>query len=353
MRAPQVKPRTLARLALLNVFLLVAIIVSGAIVRLTNSGLGCANWPNCNATQFVDVATGHAAIEQVNRIFSGLLGIPLGLALLGAYWRVPRRRDLVVLSWVLVVLFLCEAVLGGIAVRVELAWVSITGHFLLAIALVAVGLVVHRRATEASTTYRTVVPRHVVVLARIVYAGTLWVLLLGTLVTATGPHGGDPKATRLDVPLVDVARVHGASVDVLIVLVLVLVVALVRVRAPRRVLNAASCTILVMIAQGIVGYVQYARHLPPLLVGFHVFGAALVFVCVQELLLELRVAAPSEPGADLDRPEGGSRRRVADGATETRRDVARVDASPGAADHGDAVQHRQDGAARVETQATP
>jgi cytochrome c oxidase assembly protein subunit 15 len=340
----------LARLALLNVFLLVAIIVSGAIVRLTNSGLGCANWPNCNATQFVDVATGHAAIEQTNRIFSGVLGIPLGLALLGSYWRVPRRRDLIALSWLLVALFLCEAVLGGIAVRVELAWVSITGHFLLAIAMVAVALIVHRRATEPTTTYRTVVPRPVVMLARVVYVLTLWVLIVGTLVTATGPHGGDPKATRLDVPLVDVARVHGASVDVLVVLTLVLVVAIVRSRAPRRVMNAASCAMLAMIAQGSLGYVQYARHLPPLLVGFHVFGAALVFVCVQELLLELRVAVPREADADLERPDrtGGSR-SVADGAAEPRRDVASVDTRASATHLGNAVEYTEDGAARVET----
>jgi cytochrome c oxidase assembly protein subunit 15 len=347
----------LARLALLNICLLVAIIVSGAVVRLTNSGLGCANWPNCSATQLVDVSTGHAAIEQLNRIFSGLLGIPLGLALLFSYWRVPRRRDLIALSWVLVVLFLCEAVLGGIAVRVELAWVSITGHFLLAIALVAVAMIVHRRATETTTTYRTVVPRPVLVLARVVYAATLWVLLLGTLVTATGPHGGDPKATRLDVPLVDVARLHGGSVDILVVLVLVLVIALVRVGAPRRVLNAASCTILAMVAQGILGYVQYARHLPPLLVGFHVFGAALVFVCVQELLLELRVAVPSQADTYLEVVNRSDRSRrgrgVADGAAEPRRDVTRVNTRAGAADQGNGVEHTQDGAASIEAHPTP
>jgi cytochrome c oxidase assembly protein subunit 15 len=344
MRAPRVEPRTLARLALVNIVLLVAIIVSGAIVRLTNSGLGCADWPNCSATKLVDVGSHHAAIEQVNRIFSGLLFIPLGLALLASYWRTPRRRDLVALSWLLVALFAGEAVLGGISVKVKLAWVSVSGHFLLAIALVAVAMIVHRRAAEDSTNFRRVVPDWIVNLARVVVAGTVWVLLLGTLVTAAGPHGGDVEARRLDIPLVDLARAHGASVDVLVVLVAILLIALVRVHAPRRVLNAASATIVAMIAQGILGYLQYARAIPALLVGFHVFGAAIVFVCVMELLLELRVALPEGSG-------GG--RGIADGATETRSDVSRIDARASAADAGHGVELADDGAPRVDAELRP
>jgi heme a synthase len=344
MAAPRVSPRTLARLALVNVVLLVAIVVSGAIVRLTNSGLGCADWPNCSATKLVDVGSNHAAIEQVNRIFSGLLFIPLALALLGAYWREPRRRDLVGLSWLLVGLFAGEAVLGGISVRVRLAWVSVSGHFLLAIALVAVAMIVHRRAAEATTMFRRVVPDWIVTFTRVVVGGTVWVLLLGTLVTAAGPHGGDVQARRLDIPLVDLARAHGASVDVLVVLVAVLVAALVRVRAPSRVLAAASATIIAMIAQGVLGYVQYDRAIPALLVGFHVFGAAIVFVCVMELLLELRVARP-------DRVDGS--RSVAKHAREARGDVTSVDASPSATDSGQRVELAEDGAARVDAEWRP
>jgi cytochrome c oxidase assembly protein subunit 15 len=115
----------------------------------------------------------------------------------------------------------------------------------------------------------------------------------GTLVTAAGPHGGDSEARRLGWPLVDVARIHGASVDVLVGLVLVLVIVLVRTHAPRRVLNVASITIVVMTAQGILGYVQYFEEIPAVLVGFHVFGAVLVFMCVQQLMFELRAPYPA------------------------------------------------------------
>src|SRR5947199_602992 len=140
MRAPRLSPTALRRLTLVNVVLLAGIIVSGAVVRLTNSGLGCADWPNCSRTKLVDVSSHHAAIEQLNRIFSGAIGLPIALALIGAYQLRPRRRDLVRLAWILFGLFWCEAILGGISVQVKLAWFSVMSHFLLALALVSVAL---------------------------------------------------------------------------------------------------------------------------------------------------------------------------------------------------------------------
>jgi cytochrome c oxidase assembly protein subunit 15 len=290
MRGLHLSSDAMRRLTLVNVFLLAGVIVSGAVVRLTNSGLGCADWPNCSATKLVDVSTHPAAIEQLNRLFSGAIGIPIALALIGAYRLRPKRDDLVKLAWILFGLFWAEAVLGGISVKVRLLWVSVTGHFLLAIALIGVALVMHHRARTGDGPKRLSVPGEVRALARIVYALTIWCVVVGTLVTAAGPHGGDAKARRLGWPLGDVARVHGASVDLLVVLMLALVVILVRVRAPRRVLNTASVTVVVMIAQGTLGYVQYFDRIPALLVGFHVFGAVCVFACVQQLVLELRVA---------------------------------------------------------------
>ena len=239
MRGPNLSSAALRRLTLVNVVLLAAIIVSGAVVRLTNSGLGCADWPACSATKLVDVSSHHAAIEQLNRIFSGAIGLPIALALLGAYRVRPRRDDLVRLAWILFGLFWAEAVLGGISVKVRLAWVSVTGHFLLAIALIAVALVMHHRASNPAGARRCAVTHDTLTLARAVYALTIWVVVVGTLVTAAGPHGGDVQARRLGWPLGDVARVHGISVDLLVALTLVLVVSLVRARAPRRALNVA------------------------------------------------------------------------------------------------------------------
>jgi cytochrome c oxidase assembly protein subunit 15 len=289
MRVPRMSAVSFRRLTIVNLVLLVAIIVSGAIVRLTNSGLGCRDWPNCSATQFVSVSTHHAAIEQINRLFSGAIGIPLALTVLAAYRLAPRRSDLIRLAWILFGLFWCEAIIGGISVHVKLAWVSVMGHFLLALALVSIALRMCQRARERQAPRATVVTPRASALVRIVYFWTIGVVILGTLVTAAGPHGGDREAKRLSIPITDLARAHGTAVDLLIALMLVTTLVLVRTRAPRAVINTASLTIAAMVAQGVLGYVQYARAIPAVLVGFHVFGAVVVFAAVQQLQLSTTV----------------------------------------------------------------
>jgi heme a synthase len=303
MRVPRLSPGAFRTLTLVNVVLLVAIIVSGAAVRLTNSGLGCADWPKCSPAQFVDVASSHhAAIEQLNRIFSGLIGVPIGVALVASYRRTPRRHDLINLAWIMFGLFWGEAILGGISVKVKLAWVSVMGHFLLAVALVGVALLLYRRAGEPDGRRVPIVSGRVQAFAYALYAWTIWVLVAGTLVTAAGPHGGDREAKRLNWPIGDAARVHGLSVDILVAATLCFVVVLIRAGVPQRVLAAASATLAAMVAQGVLGYVQYARAIPPLLVGFHVLGAVLVFGTMQWLLLELRTVEPAEAEAPVPVP---------------------------------------------------
>src|SRR6187200_1301488 len=132
-------------------FALMAIIVSGAAVRLTGSGLGCADWPACSSARFIDVSTRHAAIEQVNRLFTGLVSVAVIAAVLGSLWRVPRRRDLTWLSLGLVAGVIGQIVLGGITVLVDLHPVAVQSHMLLSQALVAVAVVLLRRAGEPDT----------------------------------------------------------------------------------------------------------------------------------------------------------------------------------------------------------
>ncbi len=310
MRAFRPSSAAFRRLTTVDVVLLVAIVVSGAVVRLTNSGLGCRDWPNCSSTHFVNVATHHAAIEQVNRIFSGAIGIPIVLTLAAAYRLSPGRRDLVRLAWTLLALFLSEAVLGGVAVVVELAWVSVMSHFLLALALISVALRMRQRAGTSDRPREPVVAPAVVRLVRAVFGWTIAVVIAGTLVTAAGPHGGDQNAKRLAWRITDVARVHGVLVDLLVALMLLTTVMLVRARAPRAVLATASLALAAMVAQGVLGYVQYAEAIPAVLVGFHVFGAVLVFATVQQL--DLAVRPPGPTGPSLDRPDDREARAAAE-----------------------------------------
>ena len=111
--------------------------MTGAAVRLTGSGLGCDDWPRCNDQQLVDVSSGHAAIEQVNRLFTGLVAVAVIVAVLGSLWRQPRRRDLTWLSLGLVAGVIGQIVLGGITVLVDLHPVAVQGHMLLSQVLVA------------------------------------------------------------------------------------------------------------------------------------------------------------------------------------------------------------------------
>jgi cytochrome c oxidase assembly protein subunit 15 len=298
MRVPRLTSGGFRRLTTVNLVLLVAIIVSGAIVRLTNSGLGCPDWPNCSPDQFVNVSTHHALIEQLNRIFSGAIGIPIALALIGAYQLTPRRRDLVRLAWILFALFWGEAILGGISVMVKLAWVSVMGHFLLALALVSVALRMRQLAREVEGPRVPIVTPLALRAVGVLYVWTIAAVIAGTFVTAAGPHGGDREARRLTWPIVDVVRVHGALVDVLVVLALLTTWILVRTKAPRRVLVTASVALAAMVAQGVLGYVQYAQAIPAVLVGFHVFGAVIVFAAVQQL--ELSVREPIAPEPDFE-----------------------------------------------------
>jgi cytochrome c oxidase assembly protein subunit 15 len=201
------------------------------------------------------------------------------------------------LAWILFGLFWSEAILGGISVEVKLAWVSVMSHFLLALALVSVALRMRQRAGEAEGPRSPIVTRQALRAVHIVYVWTIGAVIAGTLVTAAGPHGGDRDARRLAWPIVDLVRVHGAAVDVLVVITLVTACLLVRAEAPRSVLVTASAALAAMVAQGILGYVQYARAIPAVLVGFHVFGAVIVFAAVQQL--ELAVRAPVPDGLDI------------------------------------------------------
>jgi cytochrome c oxidase assembly protein subunit 15 len=131
-------------------------------------------------------------------------------------------------------------------------------------------------------------------LARGIYVWTIWVLIAGTLVTAAGPHAGSIDVRRLGYPIEDLARIHGISVNILIAGVIALIVVLWREHAPRRVFFTVEAMLGAMCVQAVIGYVQYFNQIPPLLVGFHVAGAVLVFGTVQQLQLELRTRVGAE-----------------------------------------------------------
>jgi heme a synthase len=281
----QVTPERYRRIAIASLVTLFAVIVAGAAVRLTNSGLGCDDWPNCNETSFVDVSSKHAAIEQVNRLFNGLVTVAVLLLAVLAHRVAPPRRGLVGLAWTLVVLVAANAVLGGISVRVDLHPIAIQGHLLLALAALVVNLVIVARCVSRRDPERAPSPTAV----RLVWAvvtGTIAAIVAGTLVTGSGPHAGDETAPRLDFDIPSITRVHGVIVACTIAVALVLAVRVGTRPVDRRaLLDAVTLWLVAGIAQAAIGYIQYFNDLPELLVGAHVAGAATVTLATTHLVL--------------------------------------------------------------------
>ena len=220
-KARQVSPAGYIWVTRFALILLCVIVVSGAAVRLTGSGLGCSDWPRCNSEKFIDVSTTHGAIEQINRLFTGLVTVIVIAAVLAARFRVPYRKDLVMLSWGLVAGVIGQIVLGGIVVLTDLHPLANQGHFILSMVLVANALILHQRAKTDRKLDRLSTLSGLQKLVRLTVVMGSVALVTGTVVTGSGPHAGDEKARRFDVAIITVARIHGISVLVAIALLLI------------------------------------------------------------------------------------------------------------------------------------
>jgi heme a synthase len=284
----QLRPRTYRTITIGALLALCAIVVSGAAVRLTGSGLGCDDWPNCNNEKLIDVSTSHAAIEQINRLFTGVVAVAVIAAVLGSIIRAPRRRDLTWWSLGLVAGVIGQIVLGGITVLTDLHPLSVQGHFLLSMVIVANAVVLVRRAGEPDgVVRRTTVGTTTRRLVWGLFAATSLAVFTGTIVTGTGPHAGDEEARRFGFDISDVARVHGATVIATIALALVVIVRI-RSRDDERLALAHGLTnwMFVAVLQAVVGYAQYFTGVPVLLVAIHITGATALFVMTTFLVLD-------------------------------------------------------------------
>jgi cytochrome c oxidase assembly protein subunit 15 len=251
--------------------LLTVIVVTGAAVRLTGSGLGCTDWPNCEKGHLVSPLDYHPLIEFGNRMFTGAVVIAVIAAVLGSVRREPRRRDLVWLSWGLVAGVIGQIVLGGITVLFDLNPALVASHFLLSIALVTDAVVLHHRASDEPTVRsRSWLPTAVL-------AAALAAIAMGTVVTGTGPHGGDEHAHRFQFVMTDVARIHSVLVWVLVALTVWL--------ALRTRHRAVTLLLAAEVAQGAIGYTQYFMGVPALLVAVHVIGALAVWIAALRVKL--------------------------------------------------------------------
>jgi cytochrome c oxidase assembly protein subunit 15 len=294
-------------------FLLAGIIMTGAAVRLTGSGLGCENWPTCSDNRIVPAAGFHPWIEFGNRLLSGAVAAGVGAAVLSAYRRAPRRPDLIRWAWGLVAGVFAQILLGGATVLVDLHPLFVSGHFLLSIVLLWNAMILLDKARRPDVigptgvaTSPTPVPRvdhGTVVLGRAAVGWSIVVLLIGTLVTGTGPHSGDPAVPRLGFDLGAIVRVHSAAAWICVALCVGLVIRLRRAGRPD-LDRLATATLAALMIQGAIGYVQYFTGVPALLVELHVLGSIVVFCTLLWTHLSLFSTGSTgspDPVVNLDR----------------------------------------------------
>lgn len=313
MPTPRITPSGYRRVTALAVFALYVIIVTGGVVRLTGSGLGCPDWPTCANGRYVAPLEFHRAVENINRLITGLVSVAVVVAVLGSLWRRPRRTDLIVLSLGLVAGVIGQIVLGGLVVLSHLFPPFVMGHFVLSLLILWCALVLHHRAgavpgddagsgADPSGPEPPSLPPNVIKMSRLLLVAVGVVVVLGTVVTGSGPHpgsNGTQVVDRLPLSLHDAARLHGVAVLFLIAGTVAFVRLLMSAGAPRSSLRRAEVFTGLLVAQAGVGYVQYFTRLPALLVAVHVAGAAAVWAGAVWLSLGLTpVPARSRPGPD-------------------------------------------------------
>ena len=276
-----------------------AIVVSGAAVRLTGSGMGCPTWPTCEDGSLVPrgATGGHGWVEFLNRVFTGFVSVAVALAVLGSRRLVPRRTDLTRLSWGLVAGVFAQALLGGLVVVLHVTPIAVAGHYLLSAVLVATAVVLHHRASQPDGPRVPAATPALVRWSRGLVGLAALVLVTGTIVTGSGPHGGDEAADRLPFAVTSVVPLHGLAVWLLLFAVLAVLRQVERGDASPDATGRGRLLVGAIAAQGALGYLQYFTDVPEGLVGLHVLGSVLVWVAVLRFHLGLREPLPDAVAA--------------------------------------------------------
>src|SRR6185312_11109255 len=297
-------PVSMRRLALAGVIADTVIMSTGAAVRLSASGLGCPDWPQCSAADVV--ASKNAGqtllntwIEFGNRLLNFPLVIIAALIFIAAWRFRPdgrRRRDLVWRGAAQPLGVVAQAVSGGIVVLTKLNPATVSVHFLVSAAVVAAAVALHMRcaalADVSGIPEATPVRRDLRVMSAALVAVTCLMLTAGTVVTGTGPLAGDAGVPRYPLPLEGVTQFHADIGWLLAGLSIALVLVLRLSAAPRRAVRAGWVVLAALGSQGVIGYIQYFTHLPAGLVWGHVTGSVVVGIAVLRLYFTVRERAP-------------------------------------------------------------
>jgi heme a synthase len=278
--------------------------VTGAIVRVTASGLGCPTWPQCFPGSFVpvphaEVAVIHQIVEFGNRMITFLVVLTAALAVL-AVTRARRRREVLIYAWLMPASTVVQAVLGGITVLTGLLWWTVAIHLLASMTMVWLAVLLYVKIGEPDDGVSAPVApkplRHLALLTAVALAAQL---VSGTLVTGAGPHAGDKSITqpvpRLQVEITTLVHLHSSLLVAYLALLIGLGFGLLAVRAPRPVTLRLNVLIGLVAAQGFVGTVQFFTGVPAALVAVHVLGAGACTAATAALWASMRERTKPEP----------------------------------------------------------
>jgi cytochrome c oxidase assembly protein subunit 15 len=266
----------------------ILIVVSGGVVRLTASGLGCPTWPRCTDESFVphrELGI-HGAIEFGNRMVTFLLAA-VAIATFMIAWKLGRPA-LTRLAFLLGLGVPAQALIGGVTVLTDLNPWIVAFHLLVSMAMIGVAVVLIRRLDEGDGPARPLVADGITWLVRAIFVTGWVVLYVGTVVTGSGPHAGDLDAPRNNLDPRALSQLHTDFVFLLLGLTIAAVLVLRAVDAPLRAQRAAVTLLAVELAQGLIGFVQYFTDLPIALVTLHLLGAALTSAAMTWLLVSIR-----------------------------------------------------------------
>ncbi|KZF13128.1 MAG: heme A synthase [Rhodococcus sp. (in: high G+C Gram-positive bacteria)] len=279
------------------------IAVTGAIVRVTASGLGCPTWPQCFPGSFTPVGVSevpvlHQAVEFGNRLLTFVVVLAAAAVVL-AVTRARRRRGVLVFAWLMPLGTVVQAILGGVTVLTGLLWWTVAIHFVASMAMVWLATLLYfkigERDSDSLVTKTVPEPLRLLTgLSGILLAG---VLIAGTMVTGAGPHAGDKSidepVPRFQVEVVTLVHLHSQLLVGYLALLVGLGFALYAVGAPEMVKKRLKIVVAIVLAQALIGIVQYLTDVPAALVAVHVAGAGACTAATAAVWAACRVRTPS------------------------------------------------------------
>jgi cytochrome c oxidase assembly protein subunit 15 len=292
--------------ALASFLSMILIILTGAAVRLTGSGLGCPDWPTCFKGKVTGSMSIHPFIEYSNRMVTGALVVIVGLTLLAAWFREERRKDLLILSGALVLGVVADAILGAFVVYSKLNPYLVSLHLVISLAMVAIGTLLyhHSKYLYGPGSREDVRDPYFRALGRWLWLPFVVLVITGTSTTGSGPHAGSSQgqlvARRLPWAFSSAAWVHSLAALFFIGIVLGLLLAIWQSAAPKALKIGVKRLLWVSLAQAAIGATQYLTHVPAWLVEIHEFGAVALTIGMVQFNVR-QYARDREPGTEAKR----------------------------------------------------